>query len=217
MLPYFTPSILSEFTCLCCAAFLLLKDKVKVWRWIVIFLFVTCLTEIGGLYLIRSGITTNNNWLYNIYLPVEIIYLHWMYAHLFKEYSRWYKNILFSGFFMLVLIYSTDIYLHSFFTYANLTFTIFSVVVVLYGLVYFYLLFKADEYVDLTLSSEFWWVAGTVFFYFGATICNIFNEYYPADFYIIAYYIFGLLNVILYGCWTYSFFCRRRRVKISRS
>jgi hypothetical protein len=214
MSPYFTPSIVSEVTCLCFAFFYLLNDKVKVWKWIVMFLLVTCLTEIGGLYLIRSGLTNNNNWIYNIYLPIEIIYLHWMYAYLFKEFIRSHTNFVSFGFFILVLVYCIDIYLHSFLAYANLTFTIFSVIIVLYGLFYFYLLFNAEQYVELTFSSEFWWVAGTIFFYFGATICNIFNEYYPRSFYVIAYYIFGLLNVILYGCWTYSFYCRRRLLKI---
>jgi hypothetical protein len=209
MSAYLTPSIISEIICLFFSAVCMLHDRSAVWRWMIVFMLLTCLTEIGGLYIIKNHISNNNNWLYNIYLPIEIIFTYWMYANLIKALTPYYRIGLIAGLLLLGLVYQHDMYRYTFFKYANLTFTVFSVMIVLNGLYYYYLLFKVEKYIDLKFSPGFWWVTGTIFFYFGATVCNIFNEYYPESFYLIAYYIFGILNIILYGCWTYSFICRR--------
>jgi hypothetical protein len=65
----------------------------------------------------------------------------------------------------------------------------------------------------LKSSPEFWWVAGVLFFYFAATICNLFEEKLE-DIVITStqnlnYFVFKALNIILYSCWSYAFICRK--------
>ena len=92
-----------------------------------------------------------------------------------------------------------------------------SVLFVIYGLIYFYWLLKDDNDVKLTYSSSFWWVTGALFFYFGSTISNVFfnrlSTIMVSPKHYLTTYIFNALNLILYGCWCYSFICRKWEMK----
>ena len=62
-------------------------------------------------------------------------------------------------------------------------------------------------------DAPFWWVNGTICFYFAGMACNIFFKYLVKDVtsdvsHSARYIVFSILNVILYACWSYSFICR---------
>lgn len=176
----------------------------------ILFLFITCVIEFSGTYIgIRYG---NNNWEYNIFLMCESGFTSLMFINLFSKYTDS-KPMIIYGLTLFVVCYATEMAYHSFLYYDNLTYGFMSIQFVLYSLYYFYLLLKDDAVVKFKYSPDFWWICGTLFFYFGSTACNLF--YHQLD-NIQIYrgeqlidFIFKLLNVILYGCWSYSFICRK--------
>jgi hypothetical protein len=96
--------------------------------------------------------------------------------------------------------------------FLNVTASIESVVFVLASLYYYYLILRDDKYIVLNTYAPFWWVNGTLIFYFGSTATNIFNDYLVHEIKLITisirYITFSILNVLLYACWSYAFICR---------
>ena len=218
MLSYLTANTLMEIICLLFSTLCLSTDKSLVWRSMILYLLITCITELGGIAIGRHS--HNNHWVYNIFIVFEAGFTHLMFVHLFKNYKHS-KSIILIGLAVFVIFYIYDTCSHGFFKYNNLTYTILSVEFVLYSLYYYYLLLKDENYIDLKKSPEFWWVAGTIFFYFANTACNLFDaELYSVmitSHHHLTYFIFKILNIILYGCWSYSFICKRWLSKTSPS
>ncbi|HEY9197270.1 MAG TPA: hypothetical protein VIM77_13430 [Mucilaginibacter sp.] len=208
---YFTLNTIVELICLIFALMCVAKDKDLAWRLMAILMIVTFASETAGRYVFLHSASKNNHWVYNISILFEIAIIHIMFAHLFKRYIN-FKLALIISITVLGLCYAFDMYNKGFFWYSNHTYTLMSVLFVLYSLIYYYLRFRDEEYIDLRTSPGFWWTTGVLFFFFGATACNLFDEeLYAVMFYDhhLTYYIFRLLNFILYGFWTYSFICRK--------
>ncbi|MDB5017445.1 MAG: hypothetical protein JWQ84_2277 [Mucilaginibacter sp.] len=210
MYNYFTPNTIIEVICLTIAVISLLKDSSWVWRSMILYLLITCLTEIGGIYVSRQA--HNNHWVYNIFILFEAGFTHLMFAHLFNKYINS-KPIIICGLALFCLFYVYEIESHGFFRYNHLTYAILSAQFVLYSLYYYYLLIQDHGYVNLKQSSDFWWVAGILFFYFSSTACNFFDDKLYSVMitpkHHLSYFIFKGLNIILYSCWSYSFICRK--------
>lgn len=219
MLRYLTLTIIIELICFTVALICLLKDNNLAWKGMVLYLFITCITELIGVYIVKNTQSQNNQWVYNIFLLFEAGFTHLMFAALLSKYINS-KPTIIIGFALIALVYLYEIYNNSFLIYAVLTYTIMSVLFVLYSLYYFYLLIKEDNYINLKYSDSFWWVTGALFFYFGNTGCNIFDEKLDnvtLFSHHLNYYIFRVLNLILYGCWSYSFICRKWLTRTSKN
>jgi hypothetical protein len=218
MISYFTPSTISETICLIFAFVCLIKDSVLIWRGMILYLLITCVTEFFGLYIGRRD--HNNHWVYNIFILFEAGFTHLMFLNLFGKYFNG-KPILIFGFVLFLIFYIYGIIHNSILIYNYLAYTAMSVQFVLYSLYYYYLIVKDDSYTDLKYSSTFWWVAGTLFFYFSNTACNLFfDKLYSVMItpnHHLTYFIFKALNIILYGCWSYSFICRKWLTTISKA
>lgn len=210
MLIYFTTSTVSELVCLLFAILCLLKDTSIIWRSMILYLLITCVAELFGKFIAIK--THNNQWVYNIFLLFEGGFTHLMFSNLFRKYINS-KPIIICGFALFLICYIAEMSHHGFFKYNNFTYFFMSILFVLYALYYYYLLLRDNDTIILKYSAEFWWVAGTLFFYFGNTVCNLFNsqldtlQIFPN--YQLAYLIFNVLNIILYGLWSYSFICRK--------
>jgi len=208
---YYTLNTICEFICAVIALICLRKDKALAWRLMIVLMVATFVSETAGRYVFLHSASQNNHWVYNIFILFEIVITHIMFAHLFSRYTN-FKPVLIIGVIILGLCYAYDMYNKGFFWYSNHTYTVMSVLFVLYSLIYYYLRFKDDQYVDLRYSPEFWWAAGILFFFFGATASNLFDEQlYAVMLYKhhLTYYIFRFLDILLYGFWSYSFICRK--------
>ncbi|RKR80331.1 hypothetical protein BDD43_0428 [Mucilaginibacter gracilis] len=215
MFQYLTANTVVELICFIAALLCLATDKSYVWRAMILYLLTTCITELMGIYISGPHKLISNHWLYNIFLLCEGGFTHLMFAHLIGKYTNS-KPVIFTGLAIFIGIYIyelTNNYNHHLYIYNIQTFTVMSVLFVLYSLYYYYLQLKDDSYVVLKYSPEFWWVAGTLFFYFTNTACNIFFNQLKTitlwNGYHLTHYIFRLLNIILYSCWSYSFICRK--------
>jgi len=210
MYHYFTASTISELICFIFAAICLLKDTSVVWRCMILYLLITCIAEFAGVYVeIKSR---NNQWVYNIFLLFEGGFTILMFGYIFNQFNKS-KLIIISGLVLFAILYIYELLSHGFFVYNYLTYKVMSILYVLYSFYYYYLLLNDAGYVRLKYASVFWWVTGTLFFYFGNTAVNLFDKHLAevkifGDQYL-TYFIYKVLNITLYGCWSYSFICRK--------
>lgn len=218
MLKYFTVNTTSELICFITAVVCLTKDRNLIWRSMILYLFITCLAEFTGKYIWINN--KNNNWVYNIFLLCESGFTSLMFINLFSKHTDS-KPMVLNGLALFLVCYASEIAHHGFFNYNNLTFSFESVQFVLYSLYYYYLLLKDDEFITFKSSVDVWWVCAVLFFYFGNTACNLF--YHQLD-NIRIYgneqlvdFIFKVLNIILYGCWSFTFILRRWSTTISKA
>jgi len=142
-----------------------------------------------------------------------------MFASILKKYKNAGPVIL-TGLALLLLLYVYEIISHGIFKKNTITTVTMSVLFVIYSFYYFYCLLRDERYVDLKYSPDFWWVAGILFFYFGAITYNLFYQMLR-DIIITPKpylrYIFYVLNLLLYGCMSYSFICRKWSTKASET
>ena len=211
MLNYFKFTTISEIVCFLIALICLRKDKVQIWKYFGVFLLITCITEVFGIYLKRSH-HSHNAWVYNVLMIFEIGFVNIMYAEIFRRYTIA-KTVIICGLISFILLYGYELLIHGIFEYNNLSYTVMSVITVIYALFYYYGLMKIDDYIQINNSSEFWWVTGALFYYFGETACDLFYDKLQAVhitlMHSLTYYIYNTLNMLLYGCWSYSFICRK--------
>jgi hypothetical protein len=219
MLRYFTVNTIAELLCFIAAVTFLPRQNVKSKNIIVIFLFVTVFTEMCGIH-IKKVNHAPNAWVYNLLLIAQAAFFLTVFWQLLSGSKK--RNLLIiSGAVIVALTYSYEAIKNTFFEqtpidrflYYNTTYTTLSVIIIVYCLCFLYLLMDAEEYVTLGHMPAFWWVAGTLFFFFGSTAVNLF-------YFIIANmevrhqqklttYIYYVLNVVLYSSWAYSFICKR--------
>lgn len=217
MFKYITFNTGAETICFLVAIICLTRNVSRIWKLLVPYLFITCAVEFIGVYLKKHH--QPNQWPYNILLIFQILVVSLIFMNLFNRYFKS-KTLIIGGVAVLLLIYTYDTISQGFFIFYELTYNVMCVVFVVYCLYYFYLLLNAETYVELEYSANFWWVSGALFFYFGSTIINIFRGVLsPVNMggHNISYYIFIILNIILYGCWSYSFICKQWLTTTSRS
>src|ERR1700748_408522 len=169
-----------EIACFIIAFICLIKDKNLAWRSMILYLFITCITELLGihikkLYLADTIHVHPNIWIYNILLIFQAGFVSLMFYHLLKKYINS-KPIVIGGLTLLIILYTYEVFEHGVFVKHNLTTTIMSILFVIYSLYYFYHLLNDVVYVNLMYSAAFWWVTGVLFFYFGSIASVLFFE-----------------------------------------
>lgn len=208
-----TSSSYIELLCLVFALYFLFKDKSTFWRITIWYMAVVMLTEIVGRYFARTYHT--NLCIYNIYTIFEISFITYGFYTFIKQYAN-IKHWLIATYAATMIIYTIFTLIYGINVYNAFTISVASVVFVIYGLLYFYLLLRDENYIDLKFHPAFWWVGGTLIFYFGSTLANFFDDIIQQKFlgkYNTRLIIYTTLNLFLYGFWAYSFICRARQRK----
>ena len=181
------------------------------------FLLLTCLFEIAGKIIGKRS--NNNDWIYNIFVIAETLFTYAMYVYLVRHYARNIK-IHIVLFCLLTLLYLYEVTLHGFFVFNNITTAVMSVMFIGYSLYYYYLLIKAPRYVNLNNHPAFWWVAGSLLFYYGTSVITLYDAIFQANYSLVftyRYYAYLCFNIIHYGLWSYSFICRYRQRQLTHS
>ena len=212
-------NILIEISCLIASLFFLRNDLTKFSCITTAYLAIVCVTEIIGLLYVKT-FHQSNAWIYNIFIIFEATYISYGLYLALKPLSS--KAIVVCSF-PLVIFCSTyvfEIFNHGYLRFQTLAITIGSVLFVFISLIYFYLLIKQKNPINLKTHPQFWWVAAVLFYYFGSTIYNLFIHFLYKDFpksYAILIYIMLGLNLLLYSIWIYSFICNSRQRKLLSS
>ncbi|MGB4400732.1 MAG: hypothetical protein WBJ10_15270 [Daejeonella sp.] len=205
-------NIAIELICFFIALFYLQSDKKAFWKMFIPFLLLTVITELYGRYIGRY-LHQPNGWLYNIYLIIEIAFIHFILARNIELFFR--KSQLIVGVSLAVvgvMYFVETAYLQTEGFY-NTTFKVFSINTVVLCLFFYYGFVKQESYIPIKKYPPFWIIAGILFFYFGGTVMNfIYNvltiEITPNK--TIRSYINHVLILLLYSFWSYSFICRHR-------
>ncbi|MFD0939992.1 hypothetical protein [Pedobacter boryungensis] len=209
-------NIIIELSCLITAIIFLKKDGSLFSILTRGYLAIVVIIETIG-FSMSKGFHLNNAWLYNIFIIFEAAYISYgLYAALNKLTNKA-LMICSIPIITFTITYIIEIYNHGFLKFNSLTINLESVVFVVVCLVYFYLLIKQKDPIDLNTNAQFWWVSGVLFYYFGSTIYNLFIYFLYQDFpksYTILIYVMLILNLLLYSIWIYSYICNSRQRKL---
>ncbi|SKB84265.1 hypothetical protein SAMN05660226_03358 [Parapedobacter luteus] len=155
--------------------------------------------------------------MYNVFLWVEACFIGSFLSYLFRPYTKtlrwpWYWMLLFGGAFFAEFAYMDGV------GFMHRTTTGMSVFVVIGCVYYFWLIWDGSDIANILAYAPFWWVVGTLYFYFGSTANNLlfqqlFLLHEPRFEGSVRYATMIMLNIILYSIWSYAFYCRYRERK----
>lgn len=196
--------------------FFLRKDR-SWWKHFKWFLLLSFLVEGTGYAMYFLFHLKNNYIIFNLFLPVEYIFISWLLSRLCSPYFNCYPVIL------VGLIITLGVYIYEntrpdFKGYSSNSTIVASVFFSFVCILYFYFFLKQRDYVSITTHPQFWIIVGIFLFYFSSIAVNFFfnllSEENRKIFRPIRYYISVFLNFILYTSWSYAFICKRHQ-KIS--
>jgi len=215
---FITINTVAEFICFLAALIFLSNEKIAAWKLFIAYTLLTCIVEFSGIYMNRVAHIFNHH-LYNVFLLFECGMVSYTLYNLYKPYKDTRKWLL-AWYSIFMIVFITELFATHFKGFVSITATVMSVMFVFACLYYYYLKLMDEQFEQLAFSAPFWWVSGSLFFYFGSTTCNVFFDYMSHSSTVIyghsiRYYIFNLLNIILYAFWSYAFLCRYLRRKSS--
>ena len=145
MLHYFTLNTAVEIICFFIAIFCLIKDANLAWRSMILFLFITCIVEMIGIYIKRLNLTDSthvhsNAWIYNVLIFFQAAFFSLMFQYLLNKYIK--KYIFIAGFTLVIILHVYEIFHHGILIYDGLTNIVMSVLLVLYSFYFYYCLIK---------------------------------------------------------------------------
>ena len=189
-------SLLIAFLSLSCFASFLAKKRESLFTPIAYFLLFTVLIEASG-YFLMVYTKNNNQWLYNIYLFVEILFTTWLVTRITKKDKPkkiWSKIP--TGFLLILLL--IELFYKGFNNYGSITNAIFSVYIVVYCCLFYFQLLNDEDTVindiELLQHIPFWIISGLFFFYFTSAAFNLFFDYFISRFILLFFYI-NILHV----------------------
>ena len=210
MSSYISLNIAIEFICLVAAIIFLSSDRSLVWKSGIVFMLITVSVEELGLHYKLINDDHFNAAVYNLLTIPESIFISSMFYLVLKPYFKC-LPILLIGLAIIASFYISALISHGIYVYMDSTNTTMSVVFSIYGFIYFYLLIKSEGYVILRNYAPFWWVTGSLMYYFGALAIDFlfWTVRFPNSVGSQLYsYVYTALNLFLYGFWSYSFLCR---------
>jgi len=223
MTEYLTLNTIPELACFIVALICLFKQPDITWKFFIIYLFATCATELFGIYIKHHPVkgNINNTWIYNIYLLFTIAFTSMMFSTIIGRYIS-IKQIVITQVCVLLILYANEFIVNKTNLYLSITYNLMSAFFIFYCLFYYYQLVKDEKHVNLLYSSEFWWITGALFFYFGTEIWMLLypwllkqNHNNYKDLGIKYRLVFSTVNIVLYSLWSYSFICKRWLISVS--
>lgn len=207
---YLTSYIVVQAICLSAAFWLLRGQRFNVWGVQRFYLLVVVATELGGIWL--RGMGKSNLALYNAFLWVEALAVGALLCRfiqpitsvpMHRVYLIW--VVLFGLSYGLEWRFNSQEYL-----YFNYTIVLMCFVFTLACTYYAYRMLVCIPVQDITRHAPFWWVSGTVIFYFGGTMVNgvldlLIDRPLEVGGYYLHQLIVNFLNILMYGLWTYSY------------
>jgi hypothetical protein len=214
-------SITPVITLLCflVSLFCLRPGKAGWWRLFVYFMALTAAVEVTGYVLYVVVKQQDNQWLFNLYLPLEISFFFYVLYRLCRNYFRPFIWLMGAWiiFMIIYLVESIGGAFEKYSFYANLFASVF---IVAMAFIFYYSLMKQESHVELVKFPAFWIISGLFIFYLGNIGCTIFSKQliaiYKKSGLPLRYIIFLMINFILYAFWSYAFLCRYQQ-KISSS
>lgn len=214
--PPFPFVIIVEFICFVFSLLYLAKEKTGLYSYFKWILLLTVIVETVAYLMIVLLHQKTNHWFHNLYIPIDACITCYILHTLNKKYFNT-KPLIIIGLSIFFILFFYESIVSNFKAFSSLSKGFVSVFFAVLCCLYYYYLLKQDEYINLAKHPPFWIITGCFFFYFGRTACNFFYNYLvtinqktgnP-----IRYFIFIVLNFILYSSWGYAFICKYRQKK----
>lgn len=205
-----------EIVCFTLAILFLKNGKVGHWKYFIIYMAITVAAETAGWLIMLQG-RGSNQWVYNIFAPIQACFLYWMF---YRVYPKQFKSGIFLMTCALIFfaVYAYECFTHPFTVFNNYSWILFSFSMIVACGLYYYFLMTDESYTDLGKHPPFWFVTGIFIYFFSSSVCTLFFSQLVriniTDNISLRYLLFILFNLILYGCWSYAFLCR---YKLTRS
>ena len=205
--PYY---LIAEWMCFIISILLLKNSDFKFGLIIKLYLFSVVLVESFCYFFVHD-----NNGIYNLDSPVEFVFGIWILSKIINS-----NNLKLTSFFCYIIYFISYLLewlnqrgFHSFF---YLTCTMGSVIMIGLCILYYYMLFHEEKYINLLTDPAFWLVSGYFIFYttnvgFAAYFHQLVNIQNTDNEYLLGTIIMDVLNLILYGFWIISFVCMRKK------
>jgi hypothetical protein len=177
-------------------------------------MFLTNLVEWGNifkLFIIRHS----NNWVANLFNPVEFAFYTWLYCGIIENYKL--GTRIMCLFFLYLTLTVINISFFQGLLYFDSYSYIFGCCCMVYCVyLYFNQLMLNISDSNILINPIFWISTGVLFFYAGQAFLMAFFEYFLyirdwAAFRSTFFFINNFLNILLYSCLTIAFFCRPRQ------
>jgi hypothetical protein len=196
--------------CFISSILLLRNNSTKYWKYFILYLATTVTIESYSFVANRClFLNIDTQWLYNIFLLIYMVFHIYIFYKIIN--IHYIKNICIFCLLLLLGFYGWEFYNIGFLKYFSRTNTMFSGVVILLSILYYYSLFKHEEIKDIMCEPAFWFVSGCLIFYVTSSVTNAFFkeiiEYSRQNSFPLRYVIMNFLNIIMYGCWIKSFIC----------
>ncbi|HEY0652694.1 MAG TPA: hypothetical protein VGD65_06180 [Chryseosolibacter sp.] len=215
---FFSIIVILSFLCWVSSLFFLTKRNGGYLRHMIWFLALTLVTEFAGYLVYFQFRQPNNYWVFNLFMGVELLFLSWLMHQISAPYYNS-KPWIVAGLTLLLLTYFYESSQSGFLELSMKTKNMFAVYMILLALSYYYFLLKSETYFQLKDHPPFWIVTGVFFFYFGSVMADLFFDYLLSINKVairpVRFSIFIVLNLILYGSWSYSFLCKYRQTTSS--
>lgn len=206
-------SLLAEWTCFATSILLLRSVVPKYWKLFIPYLALTVALESYSFVANRVLLLkVDTQWMYNLFLLVYIVFHLYIFCKIIE--LRAIRNIGIVSLLFLLISYGWEWTQKGFLTFFSTTNILFSGLVIVLCLIYFYSLFQQEGYINIFKDAAFWFVTGCLIFY--ATTVGLFAFFSriaapdQTNLVILRKIIISILNIIMYGCWIKSFLCLRR-------
>lgn len=167
-----------------------------------IFLWFCLAIELGSHMLIAYK--TSNLFLSHIYVPVEFIFISWIYQRSLNHYFtvQWLRTI--CAAFVAFCIFNI-LFIQSIWELNNYPRALESLIMIIYSLFYFYKIFQEAKIKYLEKEYLFWLSVGVLVYFSGSLFIFIFSNFMIGEEKIYRYYIWeihGALNILLHITFT---------------
>lgn len=178
-------------------------------KWFLPLLLLTNIVEWGNYFKLFSY-HHSNNWIYNIFNPIEFCFYGWLYYNYITN-SVKRKIILYSCVVLIVAYLLNMLFIQGMVFFNSYTFLLGCLLMIYFTYLYFDQSIKSVSNTSITKTPFFWISVGVLFFYSGEFILWSFFQYFLTikdfkGFRPLFHFFSPVLNAILYACISISFF-----------
>lgn len=205
---YLNITVFAEWCCFI-AAIIFLDKKTKMWRFFILWLFLTLCTETTGWWLRTHHF--RNALPFNILMLVSKTFLIWFFSQsIFLQKVK--PALLFFNVAFILLGLINLFFFQGFWIYNSYSETFADIILAITCCYFLYTVLTGNEYINLPHLDYFWLATGVLFSALGSALLYQFSyvlrEYYLNTKIDIGTYINYGLNLILYSSLIIAFICR---------
>ena len=206
-------SLISVWFCFIASILIIKKYHSSTWRIFQAYLFIVICVETVTHFGLHYKYITNNQWLYNLFLPIHGVFYFYVFSKIIHLKSV--KSLIAVACVLFFISMLSEGLYQGFGRFLFRSYIVQCILCIGFCIMYYYSLFQQIEYSDLLKDAAFWFAAGSlVYFGIGASVNVFFTELVNLKIknqIPLRQIIMGITNIIMYGCWIKSFLCLQNK------